>query len=82
MSLAEGQVLCKSCGTVNRRKFIGEICIHFPGLKNIDKPLVWVFPEIVLCLDCGMAIFVVPETELRLLAKGDTAPEDDLGLIP
>jgi hypothetical protein len=29
-----------------------------------------------------MAIFVVPETELRLLAKGDTAPEDDLGLIP
>jgi hypothetical protein len=51
----------------------GEIGIHFPGLKNIDKPVVWVFPELVVCLDCGTAEFAVPETELRLLAKGDAA---------
>jgi hypothetical protein len=50
--------------------------IHFPGLKNIDKPVVWVFPELVVCLDCGTAEFVVPEDELaklRDLAKGDSA---------
>jgi len=64
---------CKSCGSANQSKFIGEIGIHFPGFKNIDKPIVWVFPEIVICLDCGTAEFAVPEAELRLLAKGDPA---------
>ena len=48
--------------------------IHFPELKNIDKPpVVWVFPEVVVCLDCGTAEFAVPEAELRQLAKGDAA---------
>ncbi len=65
---------CKPCGLVNQRKFTGEIGIHFPGLKNIDKPVVWVFPEIVVCLDRGTAEFAVPEAQLRLLAKGDAAP--------
>ncbi len=43
-------------------------CLHFPGLKDIDKPLVWVFPEVLVCLDCGVAVFAVPETELGALA--------------
>ena len=47
--------------------------IRFPGLKNIDKPVVWVFPEVIICLDCGNAEFAVPEAELRELAKGDAA---------
>jgi len=49
------------------------MCIHFLGLKNIDKSVVWVFPKVVVCLDCGTAEFAVPEPELRLLAKGDAA---------
>ena len=64
---------CKSCGSFNRRKFGAEMGIHFPGLKNIDKPVVWVFPEIVVCLDCGTAEFAVPKSELQLLAKRDSA---------
>ena len=47
--------------------------IHFLGLKNIDEPVVWVFPEVVVCLDCGAAEFAVPEAELRQLAKGGAA---------
>jgi len=43
------------------------------GLKNLDKPTVFVFPELIVCLDCGTAEFVVPEAELRQLAKGDAA---------
>jgi hypothetical protein len=66
---------CKSCGSVNQSKFTGEICIHFPGLKNIDKPVVWVFPELIVCLDCGTTEFVVPEAELRQLATGDATAE-------
>ena len=33
----------------------------FSELKDIDKPVVWVFPEVVVCLDCGTAEFAVPE---------------------
>jgi len=64
---------CKSCGSLNQRKFSAEIAIHVPGLKNIDKPVVWVFPEVVVCLDCGTAEFAVLEAGLRQLAKGDAA---------
>jgi predicted nucleic-acid-binding Zn-ribbon protein len=60
---------CKSCGSENLGKFTGEIAIHFSGLKNINEPHVWVFPALVVCLNCGFAEFAVPETELRLLAK-------------
>jgi hypothetical protein len=50
------------------REFTAEMGVHFPGLKNIDRPTVWVFPDLVVCLHCGLAEFVIPETELRLLA--------------
>lgn len=64
---------CKSCGSDNQSKFTAEIAIHSPGLKGLNKPIVWVFPELLLCIDCGNAKFTIPETELRLLAKGDAA---------
>jgi hypothetical protein len=64
---------CKSCGSINHRKFSGEMGIRSLGLKNLDKPTVFVFPELIVCLDCGTAEFVVPEAELRQLAKGDAA---------
>ena len=64
---------CKSCGSVNQKKFSAEISIHFPGLQNIDEPVVWVFPKVLVCLDCGTAEFAVPEAELRQLAKKDAA---------
>jgi hypothetical protein len=70
---SDRRAACPSCSSVNHRKFAGEMGIHFPELKNIDKPFVWVFPEIVVCLECGTAQFAVPETELRELARGDAA---------
>jgi hypothetical protein len=64
---------CKVCSSPNQSEFSAEMGIHFLGLKNIDKPVVWVFPKVVVCLDCGTAEFALPEAELRLLAKGDAA---------
>jgi hypothetical protein len=45
------------------------MAIHFEGLTNIDKdkPIVFMFPEVAVCLDCGLAQFTVPERELRVL---------------
>lgn len=47
------------------------MALHFPGLKGLDKPIVWVFPEVLVCLECGLAEFSIPETELGVLAKND-----------
>jgi len=62
---------CTSCGSENQRRFNGEIAIHFPGLRNLQKLPVLVFPEIVLCLNCGVALFVVSAADLHQIAKTD-----------
>jgi hypothetical protein len=49
--------------------FNGEIAIHFRDLEGLDKPIVWVFPQVVVCLHCGFTEFTVPETELQVLSQ-------------
>jgi hypothetical protein len=63
--------MCKSCGSNRQKKFTGKIGIHFPGLENVNKPIVWVFPDVLVCLNCGSAEFSVPEAELRVLVTGE-----------
>ena len=60
---------CNSCRSINTRTFGGEIGMHFPGLKGLDKPIVWVFPKIEVCLECSFAGFQIPESELRVLGQ-------------
>jgi hypothetical protein len=60
---------CTRCDSRNQSTFNGEVAIHFPGLKGLDKPIVFVFPKLVVCLQCGLTEFTVPEGELRLLAQ-------------
>ena len=64
---------CKSCQSENQRTFNGEIAIHFPGLKGLDKPIVWVYPKLLVCLHCGFTEFAIPEAEFRQLKEGDAA---------
>jgi hypothetical protein len=61
---------CQSCGSVRNAGFNGEIAIHFKGLDGLDKPIVWVFPKLEVCLACGFTGFTVPETETRVLSEG------------
>jgi hypothetical protein len=56
-------MFCKSCCSGNLSQFSGEMGIHFLGLKNIDKPTVWVFPALLVCLDCGFSEFVIRDAE-------------------
>ena len=64
---------CESCGSENLNRFNGEVAIHFRGLDNLDKPIVWVSPEIIVCMDCGIAQFKVPDAQLSSLEKGNAA---------
>ena len=64
---------CKSCGSHNQSKFNAEMNLHFRGREGLEKPTVWVFPQVVFCLDCGFAEFTIVETELHRLKRGDAA---------
>jgi len=64
---------CKLCGSDQEREFTAEIAIHFPGWAGLNKPHVWVFPELFVCLNCGKSEFAIPEEKLRLLGKGEAA---------
>jgi hypothetical protein len=62
---------CQQCGSkTDVRAFKSEIGIHFPGWEGLSKPLVFVFPKINVCAQCGSASFVIPEPELRELMGG------------
>ena len=64
---------CKCCGSDKQMRFAAEVAIHLPGLKGIDKPAVFVFPELLVCLNCGKTEFIIREDELRLLTEGEAA---------
>lgn len=61
---------CLMCVSSNEGEFGTEILVHFPGLKNLDKTPVWVFPKLLVCLDCGFSRFTTPERELAILGGG------------
>ena len=83
IGLAEGRAMsCLLCASDNHAEFGGEILSYFRGLKNLDKPSVWVFPKLFVCLDCGSSRFMPPESELALLARGAPAREGSINPRP
>ena len=62
--------MCRACGShANQAELDAEVCIHFPGLENLDTPHVLVFPKVSVCLDCGASMFAMPEMELLSIRK-------------
>jgi len=64
---------CKRCASDKIKDFNGELAIHFPGLEGLDKPIVWVFPKLVTCLNCGFVEFELPDAEREQLKNGFSA---------
>jgi hypothetical protein len=64
---------CRACQSDNQRNLNGEVGIHFRGLIGLNKFPVFVFPELLVCLDCGFTEFVIPQTQLGQLVKSDAA---------
>jgi hypothetical protein len=61
---------CPSCNSSNQAEFPTEMLVHFGGLKRLDKPSIWVFPTLLVCLDCGLFQSTIPVYELEQLAAG------------
>ena len=55
---------CLLCRSDNRAEFPAELNIHFPRVKNLDKPSVWAFPKMLISLDCGFTQFTISKAEL------------------
>ncbi len=62
-------MVCRSCQAKNVKEFSAEINIHFPAQEGLDKPAVFVFPKLVVCLGCGFTYFTLPDPKLRQLAE-------------
>ena len=59
---------CQLCRSSNEAELDSEMVIYFSGLKNLDKPGVWLFPKLLVCLNCGCSRFTVPEGKLASIA--------------
>jgi hypothetical protein len=66
---------CLSCASDHRAEFPAEMIIHYSGLENLDKHGVWVFTNILVCLDCGFSSFTAPEAAAVLRANESTYPD-------
>ena len=64
---------CKLCQSEHQSNLTAEVAIHFPGLKGLNKPIAWVFPKLLVCMNCGFTEFAVPETDLRRLGESAAA---------
>jgi hypothetical protein len=60
---------CRSCQSEKQTEFTAEMIVFFSRLYNLDEPGVWVFPKLLVCLDCGLSLFTIPETKRRLLTS-------------
>jgi hypothetical protein len=58
---------CKSCGSVNQTKVAAEINLHLSIPESLSQPSILVFPKVLVCLDCGISQFILPESELGQL---------------
>jgi hypothetical protein len=71
--------MCSSCGSNNQAEFASEMIVHFSGRENLDKPGVWVFSKLFICLDCGFLHSKIPASELAQLAASASTNERLVG---
>jgi hypothetical protein len=71
-------MFCLLCASANPGEFGTEILVHFPGLKNLDKPPVWVFSKLSVCPDSGFSRFTTPDGKLAILAGAPTIERQTL----
>ena len=71
---------CRSCGSDNQGEFLSEIAIHLPGL---NKPHVFIFPDLLVCFNCGKPefaeAFAIPENQLGLLTDSQATASGKIG---
>lgn len=60
---------CPSCSSKDQRTLNGELALHLQGLPGLGKPIVWAFPEVLICPNCGFAVFALDDAPLQELCQ-------------
>jgi ribosomal protein L37E len=58
---------CKRCGSNHVKDFDGEVAIQIPEWEGTDKATVMLFPELIVCVRCGVVEFMLPSDKLEQL---------------
>ena len=59
---------CTGCLSHNQVEMNTEINIHYSSVAYPGNPGIFVFPTVMICLDCGVSQFIVGEDELAEIA--------------
>ena len=73
---------CRNCHSETQTLFPSEMNIHAPGRDRMNRPTVWAFPRVQICLECGFGEFQLEQDELceaRVLTR-ETPSEAPHGL--
>lgn len=60
---------CKKCGSEHQAEYGSEINVHSAAHNNLDQEAFLLFPQLLVCLNCGFTEFTLSESELPLLAN-------------
>jgi hypothetical protein len=66
---------CRHCSSNNQSEFRAEISVAHRQLKDLARPPVLMWTDVLACLDCGFTEFTVGEEELLLLSGSDDVPQ-------
>lgn len=59
---------CTGCLSSNQVEMHTEINIHYSSLAYPGNPGIFVFPTVMICLDCGVSQFTLKEEDLAQIA--------------
>jgi hypothetical protein len=61
---------CQKCGSERQSKFGAEINVLFPRKEGQEAASIWVFPDLLVCLNCGFTELTLSKDKLPLFAEG------------
>ena len=61
---------CSACGSTNQMELAAEINFHFPFREGPSEVFLFGFPKMAVCLECGVLVSRLSDTELGQLRQG------------
>jgi hypothetical protein len=73
---------CKKCASENLQKLTAELTASSRHVDEVKHPPIYVYEELLVCLDCGFSEIVIPGAELEQLRKRAPSPRRRSEIVP
>lgn len=70
---------CRSCSSSRFLELNAEMCLHVPGLSGLNKPPIFAFTKLSVCLDRGSLQSNLSEKELAQIRESAPKAEGTHG---